>query len=107
MLSCGYAGEIHVLPAAQGFFGGMCGWAFILNEVFNGEAGGSAAECSEAVATSFNTMRQIITIGWSIYPLGYLFGYMLGSVNEDTLNLTYNVADFVNKIGFVLQCWSC
>jgi len=85
----------------------MCGWAFILSEIFFGEAGGTAAECSEAVATSFNTMRMIVTVGWSIYPLGYLFGYLLGAVDETPLNLVYNVADFVNKIGFVLACWSC
>merc|ERR1712070_128000 len=89
-----------------GFLGGMAGWAFILNEIFNGEAGGTAAGCSEAVATSFNTMRQIVTVGWSIYPLGYFFGYMLGDVDETPLNMVYNIADFVNKIGFVLACWS-
>merc|ERR1712118_492549 len=90
-----------------GFVFGMCGWGFILSEIFVGEAGGTAAECSEAVATSFKTMRMIVTVGWSIYPLGYFFGYLLGAVEPAALNLTYNVADFVNKIGFVLACWSC
>jgi len=107
MLSFGYAGEIHVLPPNMGFFGGMCGWFFILFEIFNGEAGGVAGQCSEHVATSFNNMRLIVTIGWSIYPLGYFFGYLLGSVSDESLNITYNIADFVNKIGFVLSCWSC
>merc|ERR1719424_2039085 len=107
MLLFGYLGEISVLPPWTGFIGGMCGWAFILSEIFFGEAGGTAAECSQAVTTSFNTMRMIVTVGWSIYPAGYLFGYLLGDVNETSLNLVYNVADFVNKIGFVLACWSC
>merc|ERR1712130_137608 len=31
--------------------------------------------------------------GWSIYPLGYFFGYLLGSVNDSVLNLVYNLAD--------------
>merc|ERR1712113_780917 len=39
-------------------------------------------------------------------PLGYLFGYLLGSVDETFLNVLYNIADFVNKIAFVLACWS-
>jgi len=107
MLACGYLGEIAVIDPRVGFFGGMCGWGFILSEIFFGEAGGTAAECSEAVTTSFQTMRMIVTVGWSIYPLGYLFGYLLGAVDETPLNLVYNVADFVNKIGFVLACWSC
>merc|ERR1711866_281 len=85
----------------------MCGWAFILREIFLGEAGGTAADCSEHVSSSYNTMRLIVTAGWSIYPLGYLFGYLLGQVDEKVLNVVYNVADFVNKIAFVLACWSC
>ena len=51
-------------------------------------------------------MRLIVTLGWSIYPLGYLFGYLLGAVDEVFLNVLYNIADFVNKIAFVLACWS-
>merc|ERR1712244_111293 len=107
MLLCGYLGEIHALPGFMGFVGGLCGWAFILFEIFAGEAGGTAADCSPAVATSFNQMRLIVTVGWCIYPLGYLFGYLLGAVNEVYLNVIYNIADFVNKIAFVLACWSC
>merc|ERR1711884_760004 len=104
MLLCGYLGEIHVLP---GFVGGMCGWAFILFEIFSGEAGGTAAGRSPAVAQSFTSMRLIVSVGWSIYPLGYLFGYLMGAVDETYLNVIYNVADLVNKIAFVLACWSC
>jgi len=28
-------------------------------------------------------------------------------VSENALNVTYNIADFVNKIAFVLACWAC
>merc|ERR1739844_259005 len=107
MLLCGYLGEIHVVPGMLGFVGGLCGWAFILFEIFAGEAGGTAADCSAAVASSFSQMRMIVTVGWSIYPLGYLFGYLLGAVNDVYLNVIYNIADLVNKIAFVLACWSC
>jgi bacteriorhodopsin len=107
MLLCGYLGELSVIPPLNGFIGGMCGWAFILFEIFLGEAGGTAASTSEAVATSFNTMRLIVTVGWSIYPLGYFFGYLQGDVSETSLNIIYNIADFVNKIAFVLACWAC
>merc|ERR1712182_103500 len=83
---------------------GLAGWGFIIHEIFNGESGGNANGCSEAVATAFNNMRQIVTVGWSIYPLGYFFGYLLNSVDETFLNVIYNIADFVNKIAFVLSC---
>jgi len=107
MLCFGYLGEIQVVNPWLGFIGGMCGWFFILSEIFMGEAGGMSSQCSEAVATSFKNMRLIVTVGWSIYPLGYFFGYLLGSVSDDALNITYNIADFVNKIAFVLSCWAC
>jgi len=107
MLLFGYLGEIHVIPAATGFVLGLCGWGFILNEIFMGEAGGVAADCLPAVATSFSNMRLIVTVGWSIYPLGYLFGYLLGTVDDVFLNVIYNIADLLNKIGFVLSCWAC
>merc|ERR1719276_435710 len=65
---------------------------------YMGEAGKTAGEVNEFVKASFTTMRFIVTIGWSIYPLGFFFGYLLGSVNDDALNLVYNLADMVNKI---------
>jgi len=107
MLLFGYLGEISVLPAWPAFIGGLCGWAFILFEIFAGEAGGTASDCSEHVASSFNIMRIIVSAGWCIYPLGYLFGYLLGAVDDVYLNVIYNIADLVNKIAFVIACWSC
>merc|ERR1712217_1012993 len=106
MLLFGYLGEIKAMPPATGFALGMCGWFFILNEIFNGEAGGTVQDCSAAVATSYNNMRLIVTVGWAIYPAGYLFGYLQHSVDETSLNVIYNIADFVNKIAFVLACWA-
>merc|ERR1712203_892065 len=43
----GYLGEISAIPAVVGFALGMLGWFFILYEIFAGEAGGTAAGCSE------------------------------------------------------------
>merc|ERR1712046_156558 len=107
MLAFGYMGEESIIPAWPGFAVGMCGWGFILFEIFSGEAGGLAGDCSPHVAASFNNMRMIVTVGWAIYPAGYLFGYLLGAVDDTILNVIYNVADFVNKIAFVCACWSC
>merc|ERR1712127_235889 len=80
----------------------------ILFEIFAGEAGSVAADgdkVNQYVKSSFNTMRLIVTAGWCIYPLGYFFGYLMGAVNDDALNLVYNLADFVNKIAFCLAIW--
>merc|ERR1711959_201922 len=109
MLSAGYAGEAKMINPGAGFCFGMCGWGFILFEIFVGEAGSIAAsgdKVNKYVQQSFATMRFIVTVGWSIYPLGYLFGYLMGSVQDSTLNLVYNLADFVNKIAFCLAIWA-
>merc|ERR1712146_598148 len=106
MLAFGYAGEAQFVNPWIGFFVGMCGWFFILFEIFMGEAGSTASGTNKYVAASFSTMRIIVTLGWSIYPLGYYFGYLMGSVEDSTLNLVYNLADFVNKIAFCLAIWN-
>jgi len=110
MLAFGYAGEAHFIDATVGFIFGLAGWGFILYEIFMGEAGkvaGGGDKVNKFVQESFKTMRFIVTVGWSIYPLGYLFGYLMGAVAPCALNLIYNLADFVNKIAFCLAIWSC
>merc|ERR1712094_43648 len=109
MLAAGYSGEAGFVPPMMGFIVGMCGWGFILFEIFMGEAGSVCAsgdKVNKHVQASFSTMRFIVTVGWSIYPLGYFFGYLMGAVEDSTLNLVYNLADFVNKIAFCLAIWS-
>jgi bacteriorhodopsin len=109
MLIAGYCGESGLCNPMMGFVVGMAGWGFILFEIFAGEAGKVAAgdeKVSEHVKKSFSTMRLIVTIGWSIYPLGYFFGYLQGKVKADDLNLIYNVADVINKIAFCLAIWA-
>merc|ERR1719263_1967248 len=107
MLAFGYAGEAKFVNPWLGFALGMAGWFYILFEIFAGEAGQISSAVSESVKTSFDTMRLIVTAGWSIYPLGYVCGYLLSGPNTVTwLNLLYNLADFVNKIGFCLAVWA-
>ena len=107
MLLGGYLGEAGFINATVGFVIGMAGWAYILYEIFAGEAGKVAAdEAPESVKSAFSLMRWIVTIGWAIYPLGYFFGYLAGGVDDNSLNLIYNVADVVNKIGFCLAIWA-
>merc|ERR1712113_109863 len=109
MLAFGYCGEASIINPMAGFVLGMCGWGFILFEIFAGEAGKVAAtggKVNKYVQSSFNIMRFIVTVGWSIYPLGYFFGYLQGAVDDNVLNLVYNLADFVNKIAFCLAIWA-
>ena len=110
MLVAGYMGEAGILISPTvGFVIGMAGWFYILYEIFAGEAGKAAAnEASAAVQSSFNAMRLIVTVGWAIYPIGYVLGYFVysdGSATE-ALNVVYNLADLVNKLAFGLVIWA-
>merc|ERR1712157_523630 len=93
MLLFGYLGETKVLNQYIGFAVGMCGWGFILFEIFMGSAGkGASEEVTDAVKQSFSNMPLLVASG---------------PETSKALNVIYNIADFANKIGFVLACWSC
>ena len=110
MLVGGYLGETGYMNLTAAFVIGMAGWAYIIYEIFLGEASKvSASKAPPAVQSAFKTMRIIVTVGWAIYPLGYVFGYFTGNGPEDSmrsLNIIYNLADVVNKIGFGLVIWA-
>ena len=107
MLIGGYAGEAGYINPMLGFVIGMGGWIYVLYEIFSGEAGKTAAKSgNKALVTAFGALRMIVTVGWSIYPLGYVFGYLTGGVDANSLNVIYNIADFVNKIAFGLVIWA-
>merc|ERR1712124_201690 len=74
MLAFGYAGEAQFVNPWIGFALGMCGWGFILFEIFAGESASASGQSSSAVQQSFNNMRIIVSVGWAIYPAGYFFG---------------------------------
>jgi bacteriorhodopsin len=107
MLVGGYLGEAGYINEMLGFIIGMAGWIYILYEIFSGEAGKAASKSgNKALVTAFGAMRMIVTVGWAIYPLGYVFGYLTGGVDANSLNVIYNLADFLNKIAFGLVIWA-
>merc|ERR1712195_326942 len=89
-----------ILSAVQPTLGVGMFWRLMLGTVAK-----DGQQVNKYVQQSFGTMRLIVTAGWSIYPLGYFFGYLMGAVDDHVLNLVYNLADFVNKIAFCLAIW--
>ena len=101
-----YLGEAEYVSRMLGFVIGMAGWIYILYEIFSGEAGRSVAKSgSKPFVTSFSSLRMIVCVGWAIYPLGYIFGFLADSIDGESLNVIYNLADFINKIAFGLIIW--
>ena len=106
MLVGGFMGEAGMIDSTVGFIIGMAGWIFILYEIFAGEASQiNAASGNVNCQKAFNGMKWIVTIGWAIYPIGYFMGYLAGGTDANSVNLIYNLADLVNKIGFGLFIW--
>ena len=101
MLLGGYLGEIGTLSSIAGFIIGMAGWIYIIYEIFAGEASEACSASGNAAGIqAFKVLRLIVTVGWAIYPIGYLLG------SSDGLNITYNIADLINKAAFGLAIWA-
>ena len=107
MLIFGYLGETGLMDATVAFVPAMAGWLYIIYYVFAGEAAKiKDAAGNEALSFAFNGIKWIVTIGWSIYPIGYALGYLGGgNVDMDSLNIIYNLADLINKFLFGLVIW--
>ena len=107
MLVGGYLGETGLWAPSVGFAVGMIAWVYIIYEIFLGEtAAANASSGNSASQSAFNTIKWIVTVGWAIYPVGYALGYFAGGVNNEALNIVYNLADLINKTAFGLVIWA-
>ena len=107
MLVGGYLGETGLWAPSVGFAVGMIAWIYIIYEIFLGETAAANASSGNAASQSaFNTIKWIVTVGWAIYPVGYALGYFAGGVNNEALNIIYNLADLINKTAFGLAIWA-
>ena len=110
MLIAGFMGEAGYMAVWPAFIVSMSGWAFIIWEIYAGQAGKINAESAPlGVQSAFKLMRTIVVVGWAIYPIGYFLGYLTGSGPESSmkmLNIVYNLADVVNKIAFGVIIWT-
>jgi len=86
------------------------GYLYIVYEVFAGDVAKLAkASNSEALGRAMFLLKIFITLGWSIYPIGYMVlpGNLLsGAFEVSSIDLFYNLADAINKIGFGLVIYS-
>ena len=112
MLVAGFFGESGAWEVFGGssteiwFAIGMLGWFYILYELWKGDVKAASESGSEGVQFAFNAMRMIVTVGWAIYPLGYMMGNdLLPGMGVDDMNIMYNLADLLNKTAFGMMIW--
>ena len=103
MLIAGFLGEAGHAPEMPMLIVGVAAWAYIIYEIWAGDAKKGADGTSEGTQFAFKAMALILTFGWAIYPIGYYLG--MDSGGSDELNILYNIADVVNKTAFGLMVW--
>lgn len=108
MLVTGYIGEA-IQPDSTILWGVISTLFYlgIVYEVFAGDIAKLAKSANNAALDQAMFLLKIfITLGWSIYPIGYMT--MPGNLLDGAFNLdvVYNIADAINKIGFGLVVYS-
>jgi bacteriorhodopsin len=117
MLLTGYAGEVLNRDASV-LWGVLSGAAYfyIVYLVWFGEVAKLSQSAGEQVAKATKILAWFVLVGWAIYPLGYILGTPGGLFGwqpvADTatamkaMDIVYNIADAINKIGFGLVIYA-
>ena len=109
MLVAGFLSESDI-EAVDGmewplFIVGVLAWGYIIYELWAGDAKEKVSGASEGTQFAFKAMAIILTVGWAIYPIGWIMGQDAGDSGIENLNILYNIADVVNKTAFGLMVW--
>ncbi|MDZ4838644.1 MAG: bacteriorhodopsin-like [Bacteroidota bacterium] len=116
MLVAGYIGEAYTdgSTAHSVLWGAIStvGYVYILYTSWMGEVKQLADKSGNPiVARGVRSLAWFVLVGWAIYPIGYMCmagGWLNTGLgwNPNNVNLFYNIADAINKIGFGLVVYS-
>jgi len=117
MLVTGYIGE--VLDENNSVLWGIISGAayfYIAYLIWFGEVAKLAQTAGPQVAKATKILAWFVLVGWAIYPLGYILGTPGGLFGitfvadpkdgEAAMDIVYNIADAINKIGFGLVIYA-
>ena len=116
MLVCGYIGEsFSDGTTAHSVTWGVLstlGYIYILHAAWFGEVAQLAEKSnSDVVKRGVRTLAWFVLVGWAIYPIGYMCmdgGWLNTAMGwgSENVDLWYNIADAINKIGFGLVVYN-
>tara|TARA_B100000886_G_C20297546_1_gene438196 strand:+ start:30 stop:782 length:753 start_codon:yes stop_codon:yes gene_type:complete len=111
MLVFGYMGEMNEGGAV--LYGTLSGLAYfvIVYMIWFGSAKKLAVAAGGDVLQAHKYLCWFVLVGWAIYPLGYMDGTegwydILPTEGLLDINVWYNIADAINKIGFGLVVYA-
>ena len=110
MLVTGYLGET-IFSDNAALWGGISGFAYfvIVYDIWLGSASKLAAAAGGNVLAAHKILCWFVLVGWAIYPLGYMLGtqgWYTSILGTGGVDVAYNIADAINKIGFGLVVYS-
>ena len=116
MLVTGYVGEAfsNGSTTLSSFWGAVSsiGYVYVLYTAWSGEVAQLAKKSGDPVVIKgINTLAWFVLVGWAIYPIGYMCmpgGWLNVGLgwNSSNVDLFYNIADAINKIGFGLVIYN-
>lgn len=110
MLVTGYFGEAVFMSQAA-LWGAISGIAYfyIVYEIWLGSAKKLAIAEGGEILKSHKILCWFVLVGWAIYPLGYMLGtdgWYTTILGSGSVDVVYNIADAINKIGFGLVIYA-
>ena len=110
MLVTGYLGETIYSDQAS-FWGLISGAAYfyIVYEIWLGSAKKLAVAAGGDVLKAHKILCWFVLVGWAIYPIGYMMGttgWYNNFIPQGSIDVVYNIADAINKIGFGLVIYT-
>ena len=110
MLVTGYLGET-VFSGSAALWGAISGafYFVIVYEIWMGSAAKLAKAAGGDVLASHKILCWFVLVGWAIYPLGYMLGtdgWYTSILGSGSVDVAYNIADAINKIGFGLVVYT-
>lgn len=116
MLVTGYIGEAFNPPGgstSHSVFWGVVstiGYLYVLHTAWMGEVAQLASKSGDpSVVRGIRSLAWFVLVGWAVYPIGYMCmpgGWLSGVLEPKNVDLFYNIADAINKIGFGLVVYN-
>ena len=83
---------------------------YILYSAWFGEVAQLAEKSnSESIKKGIRALAWFVLVGWAIYPIGYMCmdgGWLSNVMDPSSIDVWYNIADAINKIGFGLVVYT-
>jgi len=86
------------------------GYIYVLYTAWMGEVAQLATKSGDpSVVRGIRSLAWFVLVGWAVYPIGYMCmpgGWLSGVLEPKNVDLFYNIADAINKIGFGLVVYN-